>query len=140
MAGPRLTEQLGYIIASVNRRLEEDLAERLRPGGIAIEQFRILEALDQNGALSMGELAALVLVEPATLTKIIDRMVSDTLVFRMPDERDRRRVKVAMAPAGEAQYRRLSGVSKAHEKHISEIFDEADVAALRTLLLELKER
>ncbi len=139
MATPKLTDQLAYLIASVNRRLEEDLAERLRPGGIPIEQFRILEALEQHQSLAMGDLAALVLVEPATLTKIIDRMVGDALVFRMPDDRDRRRVKIVTAPAGHALYKRLAGVSLAQERRIAELLDDrAD--ALKSLLLELKDR
>lgn len=132
-----MTEQIGYIIARVNRRLEEELAERLRPGGVPIEQFRILEALDQHENLAMGELAALVLVEPATLTKIIDRMVADQLVFRAPDPADRRRVRIVTAPAGRVLYRRLSGVSQAQERRIAELLDGEQAKALRTLLLEL---
>ncbi|HEU0220947.1 MAG TPA: ABC transporter substrate-binding protein [Paracoccaceae bacterium] len=139
VAAPRLTEQLSYIIASVNRVLEEELAQRLRPGGISIEQFRILEALAQHETCAMGELASLVLVEPATLTKIIDRMVAEQLVFRLPDERDRRRVKIAMGPAGKALYRRLAGVAAEHERQIARLLDAERAGALRRLLLELKE-
>jgi DNA-binding MarR family transcriptional regulator len=140
VAAPKLTEQIGYIIAAVNRRLEEELAERLKPGGVPIEQFRILEALDQRGPCSMRELAALALAEPATLTKIIDRMVAEALVFRMPDETDRRRVVVATAPAGKALYRRLNGVAGAQERRIAQALDEERAKALRSLLLDLIDR
>ncbi|MEM8742720.1 MAG: MarR family transcriptional regulator [Pseudomonadota bacterium] len=140
MTGPKLTEQLGFIIASVNRRLEDELAERLRPGGVPIERFRILEALDQHGELSMGELASLVLVEPATLTKIIDRMVADQLVFRSPDPRDRRRVRILTAPAGKALWKRLSGVSRAQEARIAELLEGKRAQELRSLLRDLMDR
>ncbi|MEM9048219.1 MAG: MarR family transcriptional regulator [Pseudomonadota bacterium] len=140
MTGPKLTEQLGFIIASVNRRLEDELAERLRPGGVPIERFRILEALDQHEALSMGALAGLVLVEPATLTKIIDRMVADQLVFRAPDPRDRRRVRIVTAPAGKALWKRLSGVSKAQEARIAELLEGRRAHELRALLRDLMVR
>ncbi|MEL6232833.1 MAG: MarR family transcriptional regulator [Pseudomonadota bacterium] len=140
MTGPKLTEQLGFIIASVNRRLEDELAERLRPGGVPIERFRILEALDQHGELSMGQLASLVLVEPATLTKIIDRMVADQLVFRSPDPRDRRRVRILTAPAGKALWKRLSGVSRAQEARIAELLEGKRAQELRSLLRDLMDR
>jgi MarR family transcriptional regulator, organic hydroperoxide resistance regulator len=140
MNGPEMTHQLGYIIASVNRRLEDELAERLRPGGVPIEQFRILEALAQRTECTMGELAQLVLVEPATLTKIIDRMVAEQLVFRAPDPRDRRRVRILTAPAGKALWKRLSGVSKAQEARIAELLDAPRAEALRSLLRELMDR
>ena len=89
MASPKLTEQLGYLIARTNRLIEDDLTRRLQANGIAVDQYRVLKSLEEEGPLPMGRLAERVLVEPATLTKIIDRMVREALVFRVPDEKDR---------------------------------------------------
>ena len=55
---------------------ERELEERLRPGGVPIEQFRILEVLDASEPCAMGEIAAQSLIEPPTLTKIIDKMAT----------------------------------------------------------------
>ena len=82
MPDTRLNEQLAYIIALVNKRLEDELEERLRPAGVPIEQLRILELLQNSDGRSMRALAQRALIEPTTLTKIIDRMVSDGLVHR----------------------------------------------------------
>jgi DNA-binding MarR family transcriptional regulator len=132
-----MEEQLAYIIASVNRQLEEELRERLRPAGVPIEQLRILEALDHAAALPMGELATRALVEPPTMTKIIDRMVSESLVFRTPDPADRRRVIILLAPAGKALYRRLRKVATAQEERLAKELPRGKVEELRTLLREL---
>ena len=113
-------EQLAWIIARVNRRLEEELAERLRPSGLPIEQFRVLEAISQRGPLTMGDLAAAALVERPTLTKIIDRMVAAGLVFREPDEQDRRRVNIVLAPEGVDLYAGLGDISQEMERRLSE--------------------
>ena len=135
-SAPRIDDQLAWLIARLNRRLEDELAERLRLGGIPVEQFRILEALSQRGAQTMGELAAAALVEKPTLTKIVDRMVAAGLVFRAPDTQDRRRVMIEMAPEGIAVYGRLAGVSEAQERRVAELLDgDPDRAAvLRDLL------
>jgi DNA-binding MarR family transcriptional regulator len=132
-----MRDQLAYIIASVNRQLESELEERLRPGGIPIEQFRILEVLDANEKLAMGEIASLSLIEPPTLTKIIDRMVSEGLVYRAPDPDDRRRVLILTAPAGKALYKRLRGISSAQEQRIVEQLRSGKAAELKNLLREL---
>ena len=58
-----MEDQLAYLIASVNRQLEEELQESLRPEGIPLEQFRILSALASSEGRSMGELATIVLVD-----------------------------------------------------------------------------
>jgi DNA-binding MarR family transcriptional regulator len=55
----------------------------------------------------MSELAEFTMVPPPTLTRLIDRMVSDNLVYRKVDPRDRRRVLVRVAPRGEALHRRV---------------------------------
>ena len=133
----RMTDQLGYLIASLNRQLEADLNERLRPGGVPIERYRILEVLDAGEPRSMGEIAAQALIETPTLTKIIDKMTMEGLVYRAPDPNDRRRVMVLTAPEGKALFKRLSGISTAQEQRIVALLESDRAAELKSLLREL---
>ncbi len=137
MPSTRLSDQLAYIVASVNRQLEEELEERLRPEGVPVEHLRVLEVLDRGGAVPMGELAAQALVEPPTLTKIIDRMVSDSLVFRSPDPNDRRHVLILLAPAGKALCKRVRRVSREQEERLVRQLPRDKANELRNLLREL---
>ncbi len=137
MADPKFTEQLGYLIARANRLIEDDLARRLSANGIAVEQYRVLKSLEEEGPLPMGRLAERVLVEPATLTKIIDRMVRETLVFRVPDEKDRRKVRVALSSAGVAMCRQLEEIGDDHERHISDTFGADGLGDVRRILSDL---
>lgn len=132
-----MKDQLAYMIASINRQLEAELEERLRPGGVPIEQYRILEVLDANEPAAMGEIAQQSLIEAPTLTKIIDKMVAEGLVYRAPDPNDRRRVLILTAPGGKALFKRLRGVSTAQEQRIVELLEGDKAAALRSLLKEL---
>ena len=137
MAAPRMQDRLAYMIASINRQLESELEERLRPGGVPVEQFRVLEVLDAKEPCAMGEIAAQSLIEPPTLTKIIDRMVGEGLVYRAPDPNDRRRVLILMAPGGKALFKRLRGVSTAQEQRIVDMLQSSRADELKTLLREL---
>jgi DNA-binding MarR family transcriptional regulator len=56
----------------------------------------------------MSELAEVAQLPPASLTRLIDGMVADNLVYRKADSGDRRGVLVHVAPRGSALYRRLS--------------------------------
>ena len=132
-----MKDQLAYMIASINRQLEAELEDRLRPGGVPIEQYRILEVLDASEPAAMGEIAALSLIEAPTLTKIIDKMVAEGLVYRAPDPNDRRRVLILTAPGGKALFKRLRGLSSAQEQRIVELLEGDKAAALRGLLREL---
>jgi DNA-binding MarR family transcriptional regulator len=137
MPAARMKDQLAYLIASLNRQLENELEERLRPGGVPIEQFRILDVLNASEPAAMGEIASQSLIEPPTLTKIIDRMIADGLVYRGPDPNDRRRVLIMTAAGGKTLFKRLRGVSSAQEQRIVEVLESKGAADLRTLLREL---
>ena len=137
MAPVRMKDQLAYLVASLHRQLEADLTDRLRPGGVPIEQFRILEVLDAAEPRAMGEIAAQALIETPTLTKIIDKMTTEGLVYRAPDPNDRRRVLILTTPAGKALYKRLRGVSTAQERRIVELLESDKAAELKSLLREV---
>ncbi|MEA3536648.1 MarR family winged helix-turn-helix transcriptional regulator [Rhizobium sp. CC-YZS058] len=125
------------MIASVNKQLEAELEERLRPGGVPVDQFRILEVLHAKEPCAMGEIAAQSFIEPATLTKIIDKMVNEGLVFRAPDPNDRRRVLIVTAPGGKTLFKRLKGISSAQEQRLISLLESDRATALRDLLREL---
>ena len=78
-----------------------------------VEQWRILKVLSDGNGHSMGELADAVLLNHPTLTKMIDRMVSDALVYRVQDPEDRRKVLMFFSDRGKALCKRLN--SLAHE-------------------------
>jgi len=137
MPDTRLNEQLAYIIALVNKRLEDELEERLRPAGVPIEQLRILELLQNSDGRSMGDLAQRALIEPTTLTKIIDRMVSDGLVHRTPDPNDRRRVLIRLATGGKALFKRLDRITISQQDRLEKRIPPAKMEELRRLLTEI---
>lgn len=137
MPDTRLNEQLAYIIALVNKRLEDELEERLRPAGVPIEQLRILELLQNSDGRSMGDLAQRALIEPTTLTKIIDRMVSDGLVHRTPDPNDRRRVVIRLATGGKALFKRLDRITISQQDRLEKRIPPAKMEELRRLLTEI---
>lgn len=131
---PTMQDQIAYLIATVNRQLEDELSDSLRPEGIPIEQFRILNALAETDGLSMGELAAAVLVDAASLTKIVDLMVADALVYRGVAPSDRRRIRIFLASKGKATNKRLKGISNKQQRGLIERLDPAKAKELTRLL------
>src|SRR5580704_18292159 len=77
-----ITEHLAYLLAQANREINRQLESRLSQEGVPVEQWRILKVLSDGNGHSMGELAEAVLLNHPTLTKMIDRMVSDGLDYR----------------------------------------------------------
>jgi DNA-binding MarR family transcriptional regulator len=135
-----MQDQLAYLIASVNRRLEDELGEKLRAEGVPIEQMRILTALADGAGLPMGDLANIVLVEGPTLTKIVDRMVTSSLVYRSPDSKDRRRILIFVTPSGRETYERVQGIAADQQSRLLERLQGPQYEQLKSLLESLSAR
>jgi DNA-binding MarR family transcriptional regulator len=133
-----MEHQLAHLIARINRQIEEELEGRLRPEGISIEWFRVLRALRHRDGQAMGALAAGVLVDATTLTKMIDRMVSEALVYRAPDPDDRRRVLIFLARKGRVLADRLAPLVGEQQRQIFAHLKGNRAEELKRLLLSLE--
>ncbi|MFE7298368.1 MarR family winged helix-turn-helix transcriptional regulator [Streptomyces sp. NPDC057579] len=102
--------------------------------------LHLLMALDDSGGVSrVGDLAALMMVEPPHVTRQISQLEAQDLVERTPDESDRRARRVAITPHGRAvlesfQAARLAGLRQA----LSD-FDDADLDTTTAVLDRLVE-
>ena len=70
---------LSYALAAAHRMVSQSLNARLKKHSIQIEAWRVMECLDADGKITMGELAKRALLNPPALSKLVDRMVSDGL-------------------------------------------------------------
>jgi DNA-binding MarR family transcriptional regulator len=101
---PFLPDLLSRVEREVTRRLTALLAAE----GCTIEQWRVLSLLARTGGRPMTAIAQETLLLPPTLTKRVDRMVADGLVYRRVDVEDRRRVLLLLAPRGRLAHERLA--------------------------------
>jgi MarR family transcriptional regulator, organic hydroperoxide resistance regulator len=132
-----LTEHLAYLLAQANREINRQLEVRLSTEGVPVEQWRILKVLSDGQGHSMGELAEAVLLNHPTLTKMVDRMVSDSLVYRRQDAEDRRKVLMFIADRGKALCKRLNSLAASQEAHILQNYGDKPTSELKRLLENL---
>jgi DNA-binding MarR family transcriptional regulator len=135
-----ITEHLAYLLAQASREINRQLDARLRQEGVPVEQWRILKVLSDGKGHSMGELADAVLLNHPTLTKMIDRMASDALVYRLQDADDRRKVLMYCSDRGKALAQRLNLLAHSQEEHIAENYGNRATEDLKRLLESLIER
>jgi DNA-binding MarR family transcriptional regulator len=121
----------------VNRRLEQVLEAELKPKGVSLHQYRVLEALTERNGLPMGDLATRLFVDGPTLTKIIDKMVESAEVYRGPDPHDRRKVLIFLSRRGAAHFEDVGRLITSIQQEILDRLGKSDAAALTNLLSEL---
>jgi DNA-binding MarR family transcriptional regulator len=84
------------------RATDLDAKQLARQTNLSTSQLLVMELLAAGGELTIGALAERVGLAQATVTTIVDRLVSRTLVVRRRSDRDRRQVKVGLTDSGRA--------------------------------------
>ena len=83
------------ILHLLRRLTQED-----RAAGVSAPRLSALSALVFGGPRTIGDLAAAEGVTPPTMTRLVAGMAADGLVDRLPDDTDRRVVRVAATETG----------------------------------------
>lgn len=98
-------EELMHLLNSLSlfsrRTLLEWLPELVKDSGLTEERFVVLFELELQPDISLKALAHNLVVSPSSLSVMINSLVEQELVTRLPDSDDRRRVVLRLSPAGE---------------------------------------
>lgn len=117
--------------------LDRKTANMVRPYGLTLPQFSVMEALYHRGNLSVGELKVIVLSSDGTLPVVTRHLAEMGFLRTEKDEKDRRRTLLSLTEEG----RSLMGkIYPENEKMLEDFFsqwsdEERDTA--RRLLLKL---
>ena len=109
---------LADLLARASHVVVQGFADELRRRGASLPVWRVLAALSARPGETVTGLAEACLLQQPTMTKLLDRMVRDGLVARAPDARDRRVVRVALTPEGEARAAGLAAVARRYEAEV----------------------
>ena len=106
---------LADLLADAAFVVVQGFADELRRRGASLPVWRVLAALSARPGETVTGLAEACLLQQPTMTKLLDRMVREGLVTRAPDARDRRVVRVALTPEGEAKAAGLVAAAERYE-------------------------
>lgn len=124
------------LLARASHAVVQGFAEELRRRGTSLPVWRVMAALLARPGLTVTGLAEACLLQQPTATKLLDRMARDGLVARAPDARDRRVVRIALTPDGEARATELLAAAERYEAGILARHPQADgiKAVLRDII------
>ena len=119
-----------------SKHIEAELRERLRVEfDTTLPRFDVMAALYRaETGLKMSELSGVLRVSNGNVTGIVDRLVNDGLIVRVPVDNDRRATTVRLTKAGREDFARMAA---AHEAWIDALLgdvDPADIPAINAVL------
>jgi DNA-binding MarR family transcriptional regulator len=123
-------------ILKVSRMIERELRERLRVEfDTTLPRFDVMAALYRaEEGLNMSELSGVLRVSNGNVTGIVDRLVGDDLIVRVPVEGDRRAMIVRLTKKGRTHFCELA---EAHEGWVSELLRSVDAPEAEKLIAQL---
>lgn len=130
-------------LLTAQRRIESKLRDRLRAEfDTTLPRFDVMAALYRTrDGLRMSELSSVLKVSNGNVTGIVERLVDDGQLERIPVPGDRRAMLVRLTPAGK---KRFEAMAAAHEGWVSDLLapfggDEAEMlcSAFETLNKQL---
>jgi DNA-binding MarR family transcriptional regulator len=131
---------LARLLTLVERGVVMRLTDTLRVDGTTIEEWRVLSLLSDGDGHAMTEIAEYALLPAPSLTKLVDRMVSQNLVHRRPDDIDRRRVLVVASERGMQALQRFNATAAREYDDIVAALGSEEIALLRALLTRASTR
>lgn len=125
-----INDYLAHLLAQANRRLSKQLSSK----GVAVEQWRILRVLHEADGLTMRQLADSVSLNRPTMTKVVDKLVSDALAYRVPDPRDRRKVRIFLSDQGKLLFLEQNQHVTSHQQSVEHDYGVEETQKLKEML------
>ncbi|MCI8366150.1 MAG: MarR family transcriptional regulator [Eggerthellaceae bacterium] len=134
----RHREYIGFQVYMAQKALARSLDLTLAPFGLTSGQWNIMNQLEENGAMSQRELADYVRKEPATVARMLDRLVSRGLVKRTASPHDRRANIIENTPEATALLQEIDPVVSARSDQLAAGISDADLAVFFDVLQQVR--
>ncbi|WBU56246.1 MarR family winged helix-turn-helix transcriptional regulator [Paracoccus sediminicola] len=120
--------------------MENELREFLRVRhDTTLPRFDVMAALHRRrDGLTMTELSRTLLISNGNATAVVNRLVEDGLVQRIPSEEDRRRITVRLSEEGLSSFETLAAEHRAVLDGLLSALGDEDLDAMRDIMRRLR--
>lgn len=133
-------QPIGFLASLVVRAVRQLVSAQIEPLGLSTQQFWTIVAVAEKNTASQSELAGRLRVDEATACRVVRSLGEAGLISAVRDPDDRRRVRLELAPRGEALARRLVPVAREIRSVIDSALTAEERAATRAALAKVLAR
>ncbi|MCY0095565.1 MarR family winged helix-turn-helix transcriptional regulator [Hoeflea ulvae] len=124
-------------LLKATKHVEGELRENLRTEfATTLPRFDVMAALYRaESGLKMSELSSVLRVSNGNVTGIVDRLVDDGVLVRVPVDNDRRATTVRLTRAGREQFAMMAA---SHEAWVDTLLDGIDASEVKEMSDQLE--
>ena len=120
----------------LGRRMREEMKQSEQDGGCSWIHFEALRYIKENGKPTMRDMAKYFSITPPAATLLVDGLVTNKMLKRIVDPKDRRAVRIGLTPKGKRAMEQ--GIRERMQK-IKELFSVLD-AKEHEMLVKILEK
>ncbi len=125
-------------IVSAYRVVHVLLNQQLAESGLTFPQYRVIRALGKFGAMPMNKISEHMLVTPANITGLVDRLEGRGHIERVERGTDRRVSRIKLTRKGKTLYQRTSVQNRKSVNRIMRVLTNDELLRLGRLLQKIK--
>ncbi|WP_340380226.1 MarR family transcriptional regulator [Streptomyces sp. SS7] len=135
----RRPQELLYLLTRAERLAVRRVQSVLDELDCSVEAWRVLDLLSDGQGHNMTALADHAFLPAPSLTKLMDQLVDQNLVYRRVDPADRRRVLAHLTPRGKQRWQLLAREVRADWQDLEDLPAGEELDVLLTELAEALE-
>lgn len=117
-----LEDFLPYLLRRLTTLLNADMVKELKLYDINVPRWRVIAVLHYSEGCSVGELAKKTsLTQPGT-SQVVDQLVNEKLVERIPKKDDNRIMQLNLTVTGQNLFDEIYPIIIRHQDHLTEGF------------------
>lgn len=133
-----LEDSLGFQVNMTANAMKNRFNNFLKPYGLTSEQYVIMKSVEENPDITPTQLAEITFKDKTTITRMIDTLVKNEMLIRIPKQSDRRAYKIQWSQKGETIMKEILPITEDVLQKIRSQFSEQDLDTFLNILENLK--
>jgi DNA-binding MarR family transcriptional regulator len=118
---PSIHQSVGYWVSLLSRTMEAEFSRRLAPHGLTRMSYAVLGAMVFDLKTTPSGIADFLGLDRGAVTRLLDKLEAQDLIFRERGEKDRRSISVEVTATGKTLAEQL----QAHSLAVNDQFTAA---------------
>lgn len=134
-----LEDSLGFQVNMTANAMKKRFNTFLKPYGLTSEQYVIMKSIDENPDISPTQLSEITFKDKTTITRMIDILVKNDMLVRIPKQDDRRAYEIRWSNKAEKIMNQIIPLAEDVLKKLRSQFDTEELQIFLRILETLKQ-
>jgi len=134
-----LEDSLGFQVNMTANAMKNRFNTFLKPYGLTSEQYVIMKSVEENPDISPTQLSEITFKDKTTITRMINTLVQNEMLIRIPKQDDRRAYEIRWSDKAEKIMNEILPLTENVIKKLRSQFDADELSTFLRILETLKQ-